>query len=148
MDGWIDGGIEGWRAGWMDGWMMDGNTHFVINLPTKLNLTFTIISLSRLWNGTVSFHGLYLCLIEFGFDKLYDTQMLHYKMPSQSSSKLLPSTTLSPAFFVSQLNSQRAGLVYGQAALCLPSLFNLIGIQPSCLQNEGFGKKSLRWFLL
>lgn len=48
MDGWTDGGIEGWRAGWMDGWMMGGNTLFVINLPTKLNLKFTITSLSRL----------------------------------------------------------------------------------------------------
>ena len=75
--------------------------------------------------------SLYLCIIEFGFDKFGHIQMLHYKMPLQGSSTLLSSTTLSPDFFVSQLNSQRAGLMYSQVDPRLLRPFNLNGIRSS-----------------
>ena len=75
--------------------------------------------------------SLYLCIIEFGFDKFGYIQMLHCKMPLQGSSTLLSSTTLSPDFFVSQVNSQRAGLMYSQADPRLLRPFNLNGIRSS-----------------
>lgn len=84
----------------MDGWMnrhwhgqMDGETLYIINLPTKLSLKLTITLIAHLWNEIFSFYGPYLCLTEFGFSKWGDTS---HVVPKNACTKLFQTPFDSP----------------------------------------------------
>ena len=103
----------------MDGWM-DRETLYIIKLSTNLNLRLITTSISHLWNEIVSVYSLYLCLVEFGLEKLGDTSDVILRNARTKLSQTPLDPPLCPPPF-SPVELLERGLVYGQGPKSVPS---------------------------